>query len=192
MADVTVNTSGFDDAAARFARAMDKTLRAWAFEVERRAKKKSPIDTGFNSNSIYTVTPDGKMASNNQPVSERPGLPKGPSKKNPKRKYVPGVFADQAPIEGAGGYQDVLNAFGGSKTTGVQLLGGSMKAGPTATVPAPDALAAEVRVGAEYAIYLEMGTYRMRAQPFLGPAAAEVTPMLDGLLRKNLQAEGLL
>ena len=189
MAEVTVNTPDFDDGAARYARAMDKTLRTWAFEVERRAKQKSPVDTGFNANTIYTVAPDGQMYSNQQRVAQRPGLPVGPSRKNPRRKAKEPQFAQQAPI-GSGGLQDVLATMGGN-TVGVtaRMSGGQERQGPQ---PAPDMLAAEVRVGAEYAIYLEMGTIHMRARPFLGPAAAEVTPMLDSMLRKNLKAEGLL
>lgn len=185
MADVIVDTSGFDDAAARYARAMDKTLRTWAFEVERRAKRKSPVDTGFNKNTIYTVTPDGRMAVNNQQVSQRPGKRERAGK---RKSYKPGQFAEQAPLTGNDGsaLANILGSIPGS----VQLMGGS--GGISATRPAPDALSAEVRVGSNYALYLEMGTFRMRARPFLGPAAAEVTPMVDAILRKNLRAEGLL
>lgn len=191
MAEVTVDTSGFDDGAARFARAVDRSLRTWAFEVERRAKMKSPVDTGFNANTIYTVAPDGSLSVNGKAISQRPGDPKGPSKKHPNRKYRPGVFAEAAPFDG-GGYQDALASVLGSGHTSVTVMGGQRYQGPSPTAPAPDGLAIEVRVGAEYALFLEMGTFRMRARPFLGPAAAEVTPMLDALLRKNLQREGLL
>lgn len=189
MADVTVNTDGLDNAANRFARAVDKTLRTWAFEVERRAKIKSPIDTGFNANSIYTVTPDGKISSNGRQLAERPDPGPRKSKKHPGRNYQPGTFALQAPIESAAGYQEILRSIAGS--TNVQVMGGAQKLGPSGA-HSPDLLVAEVRVGSEYGLYLEMGTFRMRARPFLGPAAAEVTPRFDGLLRKNLEKEGLI
>lgn len=190
MADVTVNTSGFDDAPRRFARALNKTLRTWAFEVERRAKKKSPVDTGFNKNSIYTVTPDGKLMADGKQISTRPGDPNAPSTKG-RKKYKPGQFADMAPIDTGGGYQDTLAAFGQAGGSSFTMLGGAERMGP-GRADAPDTLAAEVRVGSEYGIYLEMGTYRMEPRPFLGPAAAEVTPMVDNLMRKNLKGEGLL
>lgn len=190
MADVTVNTGGFDDAPRRYARAVDKCLRTWAFEVERRAKIKSPIDTGFNANSVYTVTPDGKINSNGKQLAQRPDPNPRTSSKHPGRTYKPGEFAQQAPIVGAGGYQDMLRNIGGS--TNVQVVGGAQKSGPGAADNSPDMLVAEVRVGSEYGIYLEMGTFRMRARPFLGPAAAEVTPRFDGLMRKELQKEGLI
>ncbi|HLH22445.1 MAG TPA: HK97-gp10 family putative phage morphogenesis protein [Chloroflexota bacterium] len=40
----------------------------------------------------------------------------------------------------------------------------------------PDDLAAVVAVGAEYGVYVELGTRRMGARPFLGPAAEAVRP----------------
>ena len=194
MAEATLNTGGLDDAAAGYARAMDRTLRTWAFEVERRAKKKSPIDTGFNANTIYTVAPDGKMLSNNQAISERPGANSSrTSTKNPGRKYKPGTFADLAPT--SGGYQDLLHSAAlseskASSTITVGVQGGQVQMGPPS--PAPDGFATEVRVGSSYGIYLEMGTFRMQAQPFLGPAAAEVTPLVDSLMKRNMQREGLV
>ncbi len=38
----------------------------------------------------------------------------------------------------------------------------------------PTKLTGEVTVGVNYAIYVEYGTYKMRAQPFLAPALREV------------------
>lgn len=187
MADVTLNLGAFDGGAARYARAMDKTLRTWGFETERRAKQKSPIDTGFNSNSIYTVTPDGKLYSNRQPIATRPGDPNASSSKG-RKKYKPGQFAQQAELGGADALASIISGRGA-----VIVIGGSGQMGTgTQTMAAPNQLTCEVRVGAAYALFLELGTVHMAAQPFLGPAAAETTPMIDGLMRKNLTAEGLL
>jgi hypothetical protein len=191
MSEVTLNTGAFGDGAARFGRAMNKTLRTWGFETERRAKMKSPVDTGFNANTIYTVTPDGKITSNGREVGTRPGLPAGPSRKHPHRRYSPGQFAMETPFDAAGGYQDQLATFGNGPAT-VVMMGGSQKIGPSTIAPAPDGMAVEVRVGSEYGIYLEVGTIHNRAQPFLGPAAGETTPMVDNMLTRNLKAEGLL
>ncbi|GBD17574.1 hypothetical protein HRbin27_00056 [bacterium HR27] len=45
-------------------------------------------------------------------------------------------------------------------------------------------LTAIVNVGAEYGIYVEYGTRKMRAQPYLGPAVDEVLPELRAALRE--------
>lgn len=45
-------------------------------------------------------------------------------------------------------------------------------------------LAAVVFVAAEYGIYIELGTRRMRAQPFLLPAAEEVIAKFGGELKQ--------
>ena len=148
---------------------------------------KSPVDTGFNKSSIYTVTPDGKMFADKVEVAQRPGQTSGSSKKG--KKYKPGMFAAQDPLDMSGaGYQDVLARYATPEYQAAQLVGGAVKDGPI--LPAPNTLVCEVRVGALYAIYLEMGTIKMKAQPFLGPAAAEVAPMLDSLMTKNLKAVG--
>lgn len=182
MAEAEATFPG-EDAATRFARAANKTLRTWAFETERRAKMKSPVDTGFNKNSIYTVAPDGKLYSDQHEVDTRP--PETIPTVNKKGKKVkPGQFADVAEQLG-GGYQDVLANLG----TGIQLIGGATHTGPA---NAPAEFSAEVRVGAEYALFLEMGTIHMQARPFLGPAAAEATEKLPSLLESNLAKEGLI
>ena len=45
-------------------------------------------------------------------------------------------------------------------------------------------LAARVDVGAEYGIYVEFGTRKMRAQPFLEPAAEQVKPSFEAAMRQ--------
>lgn len=46
------------------------------------------------------------------------------------------------------------------------------------------ALAADVVAQAEYAIYQEFGTYKMAAQPFMGPAAEAVRPAFEAAMRQ--------
>jgi HK97 gp10 family phage protein len=48
----------------------------------------------------------------------------------------------------------------------------------------PDDLTGVVSVGAEYGIYVEMGTTRTPAQPFLLPAAERVMKELGGELKQ--------
>ena len=42
-----------------------------------------------------------------------------------------------------------------------------------------------VFVGAEYGIYVELGTVRMGARPYLGPAVEAVIPRLGGEVRRE-------
>lgn len=46
------------------------------------------------------------------------------------------------------------------------------------------ALQAEVIAGAEYAVYLEYGTYKMGAQPSMVPAAEAVRPSFIAAMRQ--------
>jgi HK97 gp10 family phage protein len=48
-----------------------------------------------------------------------------------------------------------------------------------------------VLAGEEYALYVELGTSRMEAQPFLRPALDRVGPMYVQFLREELAADGL-
>ncbi len=50
-----------------------------------------------------------------------------------------------------------------------------------------DGLQATVGVGAEYGIYVEMGTYKMAAQPFMTPAAEAVRPAFYEAMRQILE-----
>lgn len=43
-----------------------------------------------------------------------------------------------------------------------------------------------VNVGADYGIYVEMGTYKMAAQPYIGPAVDAVIGEIDGKIQKIL------
>ena len=49
-------------------------------------------------------------------------------------------------------------------------------------------LTAIVTVGAEYGIYVEYGTRKMRAQPYLGPAVDTVLPQLRAAIREIVRA----
>lgn len=45
-------------------------------------------------------------------------------------------------------------------------------------------LSAEVAVGVDYGLYVEMGTIHMAAQPFLTPAVERVRPAFEGALKQ--------
>lgn len=47
---------------------------------------------------------------------------------------------------------------------------------PVAEAPKPAGISAVVAVGMEYGVYVELGTRKMAARPFLGPAAEVVKP----------------
>lgn len=58
---------------------------------------------------------------------------------------------------------------------------------PEVEHPASD-LEAFVAVGASYGIYVELGTHKMPAQPYLTPAADAVRPALEAAMHKLEQA----
>lgn len=49
-------------------------------------------------------------------------------------------------------------------------------------------LTAHVVAGVEYAVYVELGTYKAAAQPYLTPAAAQVEPQFIDNIKKALNA----
>lgn len=51
----------------------------------------------------------------------------------------------------------------------------------------PTKLTGEVTVGVDYAIYVEYGTYKARAQPFLAPALREVEPAFKRAVGQALE-----
>jgi HK97 gp10 family phage protein len=54
-----------------------------------------------------------------------------------------------------------------------------------------DALSAEVVATAEYAAYVELGTNRHKAQPFMEPAAEEVRPQFEEAVKRVLRQIGV-
>lgn len=48
-----------------------------------------------------------------------------------------------------------------------------------------------VTAGADYALYVELGTSRMSAQPFMRPALDRLAPLYRQFLAEELAAEGL-
>jgi HK97 gp10 family phage protein len=52
-----------------------------------------------------------------------------------------------------------------------------------------DDLNAEVRVGAEYGIYVEYGTRRMSARPYMRPAAEKVEPAFIEACKQAMRME---
>lgn len=104
---------------------INQIVRAAAFKVERGAKQRAAVDTGFMRNSIYVRTEDS---------SDRRGASGGPGQT---------LFPE---LEAAAHNE----AF--------------------------------VAVGAAYGIFLEYGTSKMAAQPYLTPAVeAERQPFLDAI-----------
>jgi HK97 gp10 family phage protein len=50
-------------------------------------------------------------------------------------------------------------------------------------------MAADIPVGAEYGIYVEYGTHRNRAQPFLTPAVEKVRPGFEKAVSEALEGK---
>lgn len=65
---------------------------------------------------------------------------------------------------------------------GDQYPGGGSAAPIDNQVPGVDDMTAYVAVGAQYGIYLEMGTTRMPAHPYLAPAAEAVRPAFEAAM----------
>ncbi|MBG6085816.1 HK97-gp10 family putative phage morphogenesis protein [Zhihengliuella flava] len=61
-------------------------------------------------------------------------------------------------------------------------LKGSITTSDLRTVGQAGTLAAEVGPTVEYGIYVELGTSRMAAQPYLGPAADQHTPAFEAAM----------
>ena len=116
-------------------RLVDRT----AFAVEREAKLRAPVDTGFLRNSIYTVTTSTSGYDEALRVAERLEA----------RRHA-GQRRDRA-----GRWVDVAGEML-EETRG------------------PGFLAAIVAVGAEYGVWVEYGTARQAAQPYLEPAIEAV------------------
>ena len=121
-ANMVVVFNNFAAISVEMRHTMEQLVRKAALDIEREAKIRAPVDTGFMRNSIYAVT---HMSSD----------------------Y--GTGTDTPP-------------------SGASLL---------PELPKPkDRLTALVAVGASYGAYVEMGTSRMAAQPYLIPAADVVRP----------------
>lgn len=145
-----------DETARKFEEVLRLTQRTALFEIERRAKQKAPVDTGFLKNSIFTKI-SGTIYVNGK-AGDQPSAPpllrySKRAKKEVKRAAV--QFAST-----------------GSKSEGQ----------------------GEVAVGAEYAIYQEMGIGEegARAQPFLVPAFDEVVREVPDLMNDLLKEAGLI
>lgn len=97
---------------------------------------------------------------------------------------IPAVTAGMRPKARAAVMLTAANIEGTAKTLAPVDIGNlrsSIQHAPTGD------LAAEVTVGAEYAIYVEMGTTRMGAQPYLLPAVEQQTPAFQAAMRGIFQ-----
>lgn len=74
---VQVDTSRLNRILRNLPGVAEQNNRAIAFRIEGRAKAKSPVDTGANQNSIYTVTAkyDGYAKARAEANSRRPDAP---------------------------------------------------------------------------------------------------------------------
>ncbi len=115
---------------------IDRAVRKAAFDIEREAKQRAPVDTGFLRASIYTVTKGGS------------GFKVSPS-----------------------------GATGAAQRT---LF---------SPVSLTDSHEAIVAVGAQYGIYLEYGTRRSPAQPFMTPAVMKVKPKFEADIARALEGK---
>lgn len=120
----------WDTVAEEIDEAVNKLVRKTAFEVEAKAKRSAPVDTGFLRNSIYVRTEDSSDA------------------------------------RGQGG----------------ELF---------PELPAAEHNAAYIAVGATYGQYVEWGTSRMPAHPFLVPAVEAIRQPFLGALDKLANGEGI-
>lgn len=107
---------------AALKKVVEQAVRKAALDIEREAKQRAPVQTGFLRNSIYAVTHEGSD------YGQDAGSP-------PRDSYL--LDEVEKPKDGQ-------TAF--------------------------------VAVGANYGMYVEMGTSRMSAQPYLLPAADVVRP----------------
>lgn len=103
-----------------------------AFDIERNAKERAPVDTGALRSSIYTVLGWG-------------GSGYGKAKGDAQSRRKDAKILTEIPAQG---------------------------------------LEAVVAVGVEYGIYVEFGTRRMGAQPYLGPAVEKIRPEFEAAMKE--------
>lgn len=82
----------------------------------------------------------------------------------------------------------VTNGGSGFKVSAVSASGRAQRT-LFGAVTVADKYEAAVAVGAQYGIYLEYGTYRSPAQPFMTPAVMRVKPTFEAAMVKALEGK---
>ena len=127
MQTIKLDTRQLDKIAASLNTNRDKVLKAFAFQIEGKAKELAPVDTGAMRASIYTVTKDSDG-------------------------YESARAASQA--------QNANVATGKHPTPSGKVI-------------------ANVGPCVEYAGFVELGTSRMSARPYLVPAVEQMARKLN-------------
>lgn len=142
-----------------------QAVRTTARNIQIDAQSNAPVDTGALKNSIYVVTSEGSDYA---------------EAKEAARQAVRGEkTSDEAGISAAEAFERQAAEI----SRGIDAL--QLKILPEVEAPQDD-LTAIVAVGAEYGIYVEMGTSRQAAQPYLGPAAEGQRQAFEQAMRKVL------
>lgn len=143
----------FGQIAENVPKVLGQIVRKTAFDIEAGAKQRAAVDTGFLKNSIYSVT-STKSTYGRAVQKAKLGKNKaGVSTKAHLKKYVKHLERQRK--------QESM------------LL---------AEVGGADEQTAYVAVGAEYGIYVELGTTRMPAQPYFYPAVEAARPGFEAAL----------
>ena len=160
MLNVRITKDQLGELAERIHRNAAKIVSSTDEAVALKAQLDAPVDTGVLKNSVYASTFKGSgYADAKQKVREALGESE----------------------DGAVGNEALASEAGNQKrlTADEIML-------PEVEQPGDD-LTAIVAVGAEYGLYVEMGTVHQTAQPYLGPALeserAAFTQAMKGILR---------
>lgn len=135
---------------------LSKIVRKTAFNVESGAKQNAPVDTGFLRASVFTVT---DRTSGFGGARTAAIMKAGASAAKTARKRYKTSSKD---VRQAAAISAKEEAERGSVSSFIE------------TIHAPGRLEALVAVGAEYGVYVEYGTTRAPAQPYLTPAVESV------------------
>lgn len=144
MIDVKV-VNHFGEIAAEAQKQVERVIRKTAFAIEREAKLRAPVETGFLRASIYTVT--------------------------------------------AGSSRSFARSSLRAAERRQQRTGNLSSQGLFPEVRVSDKYEALVAVGAEYGIFLEYGTLRSAAQPFMTPAVEAVRPAFERDMKRALEGK---
>ena len=143
----------FGQIAENVPKVLGQIVRKAAFDIEAGAKQRAAVDTGFLKNSIYSVT-STKSTYGRAVQKAKLGKNKaGVSTKAHLKKYVKHLERQRQ-------QESML----------LPEVGGA------------DESTAYVAVGAEYGIYLELGTTRMPAKPYFYPAVEAARPGFEAAL----------